>query len=710
MKPIKKTNVCCLLFLLVLFGGCVSPRVSAPDPLSKAYELYEAGKYNEALLECAEISYRDPETPGLEDLRRRVLLSVHHQQASHAANDAELDRRRIALEAQEALKLPDRYGLRGTTEPLPMDQLDVEGPMAAQLDQPVSLSLQDVQLSGLIAALSSNLEINMIADPDVGAEKRLTIEATSVPLREILQYASRNLGVEFHVGESVIWVTGSEPEKRPLETRIYRLRQGIQMKATDWNSPDADAKKMFNDVSLLTQKATVPSAEKTTLEEIIEKMVPEQSGSAILFDRGSHTLFVRNSRENLKLISSIVEALDTTPPQILIEARFIEVIVDDLSELGIEWLLDSPWRLESKLIPGEDGELTKADKILMGTAGFSYTPYSTGEGGPHPLGPQGAFGMIESPKTAGQGLNLSIAGVLTDPAFSAVIHALQISGKGRTLSMPRVTTMNNNPAKLRSGQDLRFFEEFQAQAFSLVDVNNQKYTVTALIPKGSPSIEELGITLIAVPSVGADREKITLLLNPSISSLEGYVSYQDDSTKPSADDSRTSLIRQVVVKLPVFTRREVATKLTVRSGDTVVMGGLIDSIDQDTVHKIPILGDIPIFGHLFRRTGTTEQRRNLLIFVTATVISDRGESLVSPSVDIADFNRETLSEIDDNTKTLSSVAPENVSINDLSVDDAIARLLGNESKSGDNGENDLSINTETSNDKDSDGGAILRRN
>ena len=144
--------------------------------------------------------------------------------------------------------------------------------------------------------------------------------------------------------------------------------------------------------------------------------------------------------------------------------------------------------------------------------------------------------------------------------------------------------------------------------------------------------------LIAVPSVGADRRGITLLLNPSISALEGFVSYQDDSIAPIADHEK-ALIRQVVVKLPVFTRREVATKLTVQSGETVVMGGLIDSIEQDTVHKIPILGDIPLLGALFRRSGVTEQRRNLLIFVTATVISDRGESLLSPLSDPTLANR-----------------------------------------------------------------------
>ncbi len=623
-----------LIFLMLFSGGCVTPQPSSePTPfemsmreaharLQTAQQAFKAGDNNAALRICAELSYSRPETPGLEALREQVLNAVQKQDALRAEQANTTDKRRAMTEALEAASLPDRYGIRGTTEPLPLDQLSPESPIQKQLDQVVSLSLQNVTLSDLIEALSVDLGISMIADHDLGVDKRITIEGDELKLREVLRYASRNLGVEFHLGERIIWVTPINSGAPTLESRIYRLRQGIQMSATDWGSPPVDTNKNTSDIGMLTHRATVPSTEETSIESIVAAMVPEQAGSAMHFDRGSHTLFVRNTRENLGLIESIVQALDSTPPQVLIEARFIEVVVDDLSELGIEWLLGSPWSLSSKAVE-QDGLTIDENKVQVTAASTQYTPYRSG-----PLGPQGAFGLVDGLATASQGLNLTLDGVLTDPLFKAVLHALEISGKGRTLSMPRVTTMNNNPAKLRSGSDLRFFEEFQAQAFSLVDANNQKYTVTALIPKGTPSIEELGITLIAVPSVGADRQKITLLLNPSISGLEGFVSYQDDSVAPIKDSS-SAQIRQVVVKLPVFTRREVATKLTVQSGDTVVMGGLIDSIEQKTVHKIPILGDLPILGVLFRRTGVTEQRRNLLIFVTATVISERGESLMS---------------------------------------------------------------------------------
>lgn len=634
----------CLLIALVVFtGGCMSPQMKAVSarppasqkkpqtpqtPLSEAEALFEVGNYNAALLACAEISTTHPQTPGLKEFRQKVLGTIQKKEAEEARESLELDRQRTAMETLEAAKLPDRYGLKGTTEPLPMDQLNPESPMRQQLNQPISLSLQDAPLSALIEALSDNLGISIIADQDLGAEKRMTIEAENLPLQEVLHYASRNLGVEFHAGENVLWVTKADAETTPLESRIYRLRQGIQMSATDWLIDEKDAKRPINDIDLLTKKAAVPSTKPISIEHIITNMVPEQPGAALYFDRGTHTLFVRNSRENLKLIESIVQALDTTPPQVLIEARFIEVVVDDLSELGIEWLLNSPWSLKSKGVLGDDGTWSDENKVQIAgntdarRAGIAYTPYTTYEGGVHPLGPQGAFGLKGSPETAGQGLSLALQGVLTDPMFEATLHALNVSGKGRTLSMPRVTTMNNNPAKLRSGSDLRFFEEFQAQAFSLVDSDNKKYTITALIPKGTPSIEELGITLVAVPSVGADRKKITLLLNPSISDLDGWVNYQSEQ----ADKID---VQKIVVKLPTFTRQEVATKLTVQSGETVVMGGLIKSIEQDTVHKIPLLGDLPLLGVLFRRTGVTEQRRNLLIFVTATVISDRGESLFS---------------------------------------------------------------------------------
>ena len=188
--------------------------------------------------------------------------------------------------------------------------------------------------------------------------------------------------------------------------------------------------------------------------------------------------------------------------------------------------------------------------------------------------------------------------------------------------------MNNNPAKLRNGEDLRYYEEFQAQAFQILDDNNKKTTLTALVPKGKPTLEELGITLVAVPSVGADLRTIQLIIQPTISRLEGFLSFQDSGVDGEGNEV-ISNFRQVEVKLPIFSRREVQTKIIVESGETVVMGGLIDTVMQDTSRGVPFLSEIPLLGKLFGRKDATEENRNLLIFFTATVISERGISLVA---------------------------------------------------------------------------------
>ncbi len=132
----------------------------------------------------------------------------------------------------------------------------------------------------------------------------------------------------------------------------------------------------------------------------------------------------------------------------------------------------------------------------------------------------------------------------------------------------------------------------------------------------------MGITLIAVPSVGADLTTVNLMLMPTISEQKGWTDYEGVTNMSKAN------IQQVIAKLPVIERQEVQTKVIVQSGETVVMGGLVRSVKQRTLHKVPFLSEIPLIGPIFTRLDESEHNENLLIFVTATVISERGENLV----------------------------------------------------------------------------------
>lgn len=598
---------------------------AALDALAEAEALYDQGDYAGALVRCVDIDRVAPDLPGLRALRTKILTASLERRTLDATVEEDFGRGQMAVEAMEKAALPDTYRLERFIEGESDSHVSPPGPLRQALDMPVTIHLKGAKLGSFIEAISQDENINIIADQNLGEGKSIDIDVDEVPLQEILDYVSRNFDVEFYLGEKIIWATAPAlPQAAPFETRFYHLRRGLQFHGSDWEQP-AEPGPGFSEISVLSTKATVLAQEQNYIFNLVTNFVPQVEGAQLYLDPNTHTLIARNTPHNLELLERLLEKVDVNPPQILIEARFVEVLVADLRELGIEWILDSPLVVTRKGVT-VDGETVRAPRTQVDPGDvYTYEPFRSDEAGTTPLGPQGVFGELREgvPDLVDQGLNITYRGTLTDPMFQAVLHALEISGTGRILSVPRVTTINNNPAKLRNGEDLLYYEEFQAQAFQLLDDNNRKFSVSVLIPKGKPTLAELGITLVAVPSVGADMRSINLLLIPTISRLEGFINYQDSSQTNSVFNT----VQQVVAKLPVISRREVQTKVVVESGETVVMGGLIDTVTQETVHGVPYVSSIPILGKLFSRTGATEEQRNLLVFVTATVLSERGESL-----------------------------------------------------------------------------------
>lgn len=596
--------------------------------LDDVRQLYDEGQYQQALIQWLEVADTYPETEGLQKVKQDLLTALKDRGVPAAKSDADISDKRMALEILEKSSVPTTYGLEDYIEPMTREHKTPQSPIRKVLEQPVTIHLKGADLSTIIAALSEDENINIIADQGLGKGQLLDIELDRVPLSEVLDYVSRNFNVRFYLGRSIIWATS--PDRKiaaPLETRIYRLHKGVQFYGDNWDPlPGKDNNSQNLQVmDAVASQPTILASQPSYIENILKAFVPQVEGSSVLFDATTHSLVVRNTAENLELTEQILDIVDITPPQVLIEARFIEVTVSDLLELGLDWVLDSAAPL-SKGVVLQDGRWVETPRTeVSGGSGIEYPalPYQGLGEKEFPASPRPGFGDPRgdwSPDTASHGLNITFRGILTQPEFRAVLHALEISGKGKTLSVPRVTTLNNTPAKLRDGSDLLYYDEFEAKAFTLLDDNGKKYSVSALMPKGEPELAELGITLVAVPSVGEDLLTISLLLKPTISKLETFQYYTDQSA--------TNAFSQLEIKLPTISRRQIETKVSVGSGETVVMGGLIETAEQDTLHKVPVLGSIPVIGRLFRRTDNTKIRKNLLIFVTATVISERGEALL----------------------------------------------------------------------------------
>lgn len=584
-----------LIAVVCALSGCHSARPasalqnqSPPAIMVRAEQLLADRQYTEAILCCIELARRDPLTPGLAKLQNKIQTRMAEEQALAAAFGEKPSVARMHVDIERSKVLPGTYGLR-----IPLDVTNapiktVRTPAEVALEKKVTLHLDGVNLNDFVLAVGKTEGINIVADAGTGSAATMTVHAENVPLQEILDFVSRNLGIAFFVGENIIWATKQTTTQDgiPLEMRMYRLKKGVSIQELD-------------------------KAGKINVVQAIERFIPKVNGSDILFDQKAHVVLVKNTRENLAKVESIIEELDVCPPQILIEARFITVGASDLRELGIDWVLKSPLVISEKMVL-KNGVREPESKMQVkegATAGFTGFPGSA------------------------QGLNFTYQGLLTQPTFEAILHALETSGKSQTLSVPKVTTVNNHMAMIRIGEDFRYFDQFDVQSIpsSVSTAGNTVYS-TMLVPVGSPKLEELGIQLSVTPSVGADMRSITLNLLPDISEFVRYETYQvgidsgaaaAGGVSSSATTSSTS-----VVKIPIFRRNKIETEVVVQSGETVVMGGLVTFSEDKSRDSIPFISAIPIIGRLFSHDTVDSRKQNLLIFVTATLISERGEDLL----------------------------------------------------------------------------------
>jgi|GEM_PF-7025213 len=316
-------------------GGLQMPadRAGADTMLQQAQTLYQNGQFADALRALVDASRRDPTTPGLRRMQRQVMQALLDQRSVDAASIAEQDRLGLALETLEKGQVPPSYNVKKAIGPgggnadLPasMTSGGFGAGMQNVLNTPVTLSLKGADLPALIQALSQVPGVNLIADEALGADKKINVEVEDVPLREVLDYIAGNFGIRYHYGQNTIWASSAEGGGAvPLITRVFKLQQGVQFEGNAWGlgvQPKDDGGPVDDDVDRISNKATVLSERPTYIETVISNFVPRVEGAKIHFDRNTHSLFVRDTPDNIQTIEALVETLDVTPPQVFIEAR-----------------------------------------------------------------------------------------------------------------------------------------------------------------------------------------------------------------------------------------------------------------------------------------------------------------------------------------------------------------------------------------------------
>ena len=463
-----------------------------------------------------------------------------------------------------------------------------------RLAQPITADFQEVDFASAVQFMSDSAGVNIILSEKARELGRpVTVHLVEMPLKRALEHILKGQGLLYRFDNQTIWVaTRDEIESEPVETRIFSLNQGPGLYAAF--EPLAEVR---DSVAIQANKVKTMK----TVKDILEEVIPEVGGSSILLDERSGSLIVTHVPYYLQQIEELLQQLDVTPLQVLIEARFVEVTFTDTKEWGIDGGLTGDLALTKKT----DRDGTRSPGLQLSTIGSSLQ-----------RGTKIDFTDFAN-QTSGNGLNLTLQGILTGTQYQAVLHALAENKRTKTLSAPRVTTLNNQTATIKIVTEFVYATRYEASVvredlngdgdFSDV-VNGVRETRFVNVPQGFVT-KDLGILLHVTPSIGQDMRTITLALKPEVS-------------EKKTDDTFGG-----EVTLPRFTERHLETSVVVDSGETVMLGGLMKDTTSKTTTKVPVLGSLPLVGALFRKEDSSAERSNLLIFVTAQLMNPSGARL-----------------------------------------------------------------------------------
>jgi len=613
-----------LCSLLLLPTACRTPEPVNEDPVIFSPETGSLGPHEEALKEVlrlvprgewelareqmAELYAAAPEDPSVDRVHQWLEAEYENQrqlalerQIDNAAPQSErfnptfesvmTDPKRKNLpissttreafeDAKNQLLVPDSFNRTITRKGQLIDYKTAPGRMESLLDQRVSLQLDNVSLETIIFTLGEQEGLNFVADRSLPTFKQtLSVNIEDAPLREFLDYVTRNMDVRFQVGDEIIWIVDSKSEAAQAEeTRFYRLRKGFvmpaQFGATEVQRVVEKNKGQVKETQTekVDQFVNDTTAQEPSIELAIERFF---TGSDYMIDFERNVIVARGTREELATLEKIIEEFDRPIQQVLIEARFITVTEAAFLQLGATW---------------ETGRPTVDDRVPTDFTGFG--------------------------TEVGLGLQETFTDVFSRENLSVTLNALEQSGESETLSAPRLTVLNNRPAVITDGKTQYYYEEYTVSQTIL-----ERQSSSTLVPKGKPTKIVSGVSLEVLASIGGDGKSIMLALAPKVTSEVELVTFAE--VRDRNEDGQ--LVSSFDIRLPESRNQELATRAVVESGETVVMGGVMERDRSTFVESVPLLGNLPVLGAAFRNRTEVDQPRYLLVFVTATLLSESGE-------------------------------------------------------------------------------------
>jgi len=472
-----------------------------------------------------------------------------------------------------------------TGEPNP--KLEQVVPHQAYHGQHVSLDFKDADVHNVLRLLAEVSKLNIVATDEVRG--KVTLRLFDVPWDQALDIVLQVLNLESEQEGNLIRISTVKRlrEEREELQKAQEAAKAVEPLRVEYIRVNyAKATKLAEIISGRATGltgATRPSGSTTQTE-----MGLLSSRGSVFVDEFSNTLVVRDIERGIDNARELVRRLDVQTPQVLIESNIVEATTNFAQDLGVQW----GYRNSAGPQTGNPTGVNFPGTIGLGGSGLN-------------TGANGVPFMVDFPAavTPGSGgaLDLALGSIDNSQALDLRISALESQGKAKIISRPRVVTLNNVAANIKS------------------------LTILRVMLPGTGTIINTGAGGAASASSTATEKietGIILTVTPQVSS-DGYVLLDIYAKSSQADFTRE------VDNIPTEISREANSHILIKDGQTVVLGGIYRDNFSDTRTGLPFFKDIPGLGWLFQDHNKTDAREDLLVFLTPRVMGSSHPGLPS---------------------------------------------------------------------------------
>lgn len=444
----------------------------------------------------------------------------------------------------------------------------VKGSKPGYSGEKLSLNFQNIEVRSVLQVIADFTGLNIVASDTVTGN--ITLRLKDVPWDQALDIIMQNKALTMRKVGNVITVAPAEEvaakdraaleaakaidELEPLITEVFRLKY---QKAEDFKN-------------ILTGQNSVAGGGGAVAGNVNQnRSILSPRGSAVM-DPRTNTLFIQDTAKKLAEIQDIINKTDIPVRQVMIESRLV------LADEKFGKSLGARFGVESFTTPGQNtlavgGNLDSTSAVTRFSPDGTTVTQAASTGGLAsnlPVTTAGAgsiaFSLFRLP--AGLLLNLELT-------------ALETDNRGKIVSSPRVTTANQQKAKIASGTEIPYLEASSSGAATV-------------------SFKEAVLSLEVTPQITPD-DKIIMDL-----------------------DVRKESVGQVFAGVPSIDTQNVTTQVLVANGETAVLGGIFEQEERNQVEKVPFFGDIPILGNAFKRRTRQDDKTELLIFITPKIMNE----------------------------------------------------------------------------------------